>query len=143
MADLVFTDTNILLYAVDRTNPVKQSRAALWLDSLWQSGSGRLSWQVLNEFYVNAVRKMGAPPDDARQRVELFSNWRPVDMSLGLAQRAWAWADASQVSHWDSLIVAAAERAGCRWLLSEDFQEGRKFGDMTVVNPFTRLPGEL
>lgn len=143
MADLVFTDTNLLLYAVDRIDPGKQARAAAWLDSLWKGGRGRLSWQVLSEFYVNAVRKMGAPPAEARARVELLALWQPVETSLGLAQRAWYWSDSAQLSHWDALIVAAAERCGCRWLLSEDFQEGRSFGGVTVVNPFTRAPGEM
>jgi predicted nucleic acid-binding protein len=38
------------------------------------------------------------------------------------------------------MIVAAAEQTGCRYLLSEDFQAGRRFGDVTVVNPFETGP---
>ena len=64
-------------------------------------------------------------------------------MTLGLIQRAWRWTDQAQVSYWDGLIVAAAERAGCAWLLSEDFQSGRTFGDVTVVNPFLHEPKDF
>lgn len=45
------------------------------------------------------------------------------------------------VSFWDALIVAAAERTKCRYLLSEDFQTGREFGSITVVSPFEASPG--
>lgn len=141
--ELVFVDTNILLYAVDRIDPVKQARAAAWLDSLWKSGRGRLSWQVLSEFNLNAVKMMDASPEETRERVELLAEWQPTGMTLGLAQRAWFWSDSAKLSYWDALIVAAAERAGCRWLLSEDFEEGRSFGGVTVMNPFTRAPGEV
>ncbi len=51
--------------------------------------------------------------------------------------------DTAQLSFWDALIVAAAERRGCQWLLSEDFQAGRKIGPVTVVNPFRALPEEF
>ncbi len=49
---------------------------------------------------------------------------------------------ATSSSWWDALIVAAAQRVGCRTLLSEDFQAGQKFGDLTVVNPFATAPPE-
>ena len=95
---------------------------------------------MLHEFYVNAGRKLRVARAPARALVESFSRWRPVDMRLGLVQRGWRWMDQAQLSYWDGLIVAAAELAGCNWLLSEDFQTGRKFGSVTVVNPFLRTP---
>jgi hypothetical protein len=57
----VFVDTNVILYSVDAQSPVKRQQALSWLNFLWQSGQGRLSWQVLHEFYANAVRKAGLP----------------------------------------------------------------------------------
>ena len=50
------------------------------------------------------------------------------------------WTDQARVSFWDGLIVAAAERMRCRFLLSEDFQTGREFGSITIVNPFETSP---
>ena len=141
--DSFFVDTNLLLYAVDASAGNKQEEAELWLSLLWEHGGGRLSWQVLHEFYSNSLRNLRRPPSETRDVVESFAYWQLVEMCLGLVQRAWRWMDQAQLPYWDSLIVAAAERAGCAWLLSEDFQAGRKFGPVTVVNPFLRRPEEF
>lgn len=138
-----FVDTNILLYSVDPADPAKQQAARRWLAVLWEQTAGCLSWQVLNEFYVNAVRKLRTPSPRARSIVELFALWQPIDTSLGLIQRAWHWMDRAELAYWDALIVAAAERGGCAWLLSEDFQAGRKFGSVMVVNPLRTRPQEF
>jgi predicted nucleic acid-binding protein len=138
-----FVDTNVLLYSFDPADRAKQELAHRWVDKLWQSGAGRLSWQVLNEFYANAVRKLRVPVQGVRTTVETLAQWQPIGFGLGVVQRAWYWADKAGVPYWDSLIVASAETAGCAYLLSEDFQTGRKFGDVTVVNPFRQGPEEL
>ena len=139
----VFVDTNVLLYSLDTADPAKRSASRRWMTALWESGAGRLSWQVLNEFYANAVRKFGADAFRARASVEAFATWQPVEQSLLLVQRAWHWADAAQTPYWDGLIVAAAERAECQWLLSEDFPVGQKFGTVVVINPFQVQPEDL
>ena len=141
-AESVFVDTNVLIYSVD-TATEKYSTAREWMTVLWSSGRGRLSWQVLNEFYYNAVRKVQMPSEEARQVVLALAFWRPVDMSTSLLERAWHWADQANLSHWDALIVAAAEVSGCRWLLTEDLQDGRIFGSIQVVDPFRIAPEEL
>lgn len=135
-ADLLFVDTNILLYAVDATAPRKQATAEALLDQLWRDGSGRTSWQVLHEFYVNATRKMDLPKSAARGAVEAFALWQPVGSSLDLIHSAWSLVDSASLNYWDALIVAAALRSGCRWLLTEDLQHGRAFGALRVRNPF-------
>ena len=139
-ADRFFVDTNVLIYIFDKHNAKKRSRANEWLDFLWQSGAGRLSWQVLHEFYVNAVRKAGVETKRARDVIELLICWQPVDTSAMLIHRAWFWMDQAGISYWDGLIVGAAEQLGCRWLLSEDFQTGRTYGATTIVNPFATSP---
>jgi len=138
-----FVDTNVLLYALDAADSAKHATALRWRDALWQTGAGRLSWQVLNEFYVNATRKLRAPAPVARAVVASYARWPVTDFSLQLIERAWYWADHAEISHWDALILAAAERSGCRWLLSEDFSHGRKYGTVQVVNPFRAEPDEL
>ncbi len=138
----VFVDSNVLLYAVDGTEEGKRGKAIEWLDHLWVAGSGRVSWQVLHEFYWNAVWKMGLEAGRAREMVEDFSHWQPVDSSVGLVRRAWYWMDSAQLAYWDALILAAAERSGARYLLSEDFQAGRRYGEVEVVSPFERPPAE-
>ena len=138
-----FVDTSVLLYSADPADPHRQREARRWLKALWEQGAGSLSWQVLHEFYVNAIRKLKVPSPKARATVDAFSSWRPVEMGFGSIQRAWRWMDEAQLSYWDALIVAAAEQAGCAWLLSEDFQTGRKFGPVTVVHPFEGQPGQF
>ena len=138
-----FVDSNVLLYYVDPVEARKRARAMEWLNQLWMSGRGRLSWQVLHEFYWNAVRKMRLEPARAREIVEDLSHWRPVQASLGLVQQAWQWMDAAQLSYWDALVVAAAERAGAQYLLSEDFQPDRRYQDVRVLNPFEHSPAEF
>lgn len=138
-----FVDSNLLLYYVDPTNPNKRARAAEWLKALWMTGGGRLSWQVLHEFYCNAVKKMGLAPDAARDIVKNLSHWTPVDSSLGLIQQAWEWMETGQLSYWDALILAAAERSGARYLLSEDFQPGRRYAQVQVLDPFDNSPSDF
>lgn len=141
--DCFFVDSNLLLYYVDPADPQKQARAMEWLDYLWMTGAGRLSWQVLHEFYWNAVRKMRLEPVRGRELVQDLTNWRPVDSSLGLVQQAWFWIDSAQLSYWDALIVAAAQRSGAQYLLSEDFQPHRWFENIQVLNPFDHSPADF
>jgi len=137
---LWFVDTNVLLYEVDSADLAKQRVARHWLEALWEHRVARLSWQVLNEFYSNATGKIGAPAPMIRRLIETYAEWVVMDSSFTLLQRAWHWTDHAGVSYWDALILAAAERSGCGWLLSEDFQDGRKYGGVQVVNPFREGP---
>jgi predicted nucleic acid-binding protein len=142
-SDRFFVDTNVLLYSLDTSATKKQEAALLWLDALWASRVGVLSWQVLHEFYANAIRKLRVPVKPVRQLVEEFTRWQPVEMTPGQIRRGWYWIDRAQLSYWDGLIIAAAERTECLWLLSEDFQAGRRFGAVTIVNPFLVTPVEF
>ena len=80
---------------------------------------------------------------EARRIVEDLSQWRPVETSPGLIGEAWRWMDSAQLSYWDALIVAAAQRCGARYLLSEDLQHGRMFENVQVLNPFEMAPSEF
>ena len=141
--DSFFLDTNVALYSVAIAEPVKQPAARHWIEAVFAAGAGHMSWQVIFEFYVNAIRKYGAPPAAARAAVEDFLLWNPEPPGHAMLERAWHWCDSARINFWDALIVAAAEQSGSRWLLSEDFQAGRRFGAVTVVNPFARTPAEF
>lgn len=141
--DSFFVDTNVVLYSIDAAAPVKQPAARRWTQAVWAARAGRISWQVIFEFYSNAVKKFGVPPAIARATVEELVRWSPAQPEHATIHRAWHWCDSAHINFWDALIVAAAEQAGCRWLLSEDFQAGRRFGGVTVVNPFARQPTEF
>jgi predicted nucleic acid-binding protein len=134
----VFVDSNIFLYAADDADPRKQRVARDWCAELWKSRLGRVSFQVLNEFYVNAVRLKPAASDEARAEVRDLLAWNPVVVDATLMERGWKLQDRYRLSFWDSLIVAAAKTASCGFLLTEDLQNGQKLDGVEVVNPFLR-----
>lgn len=138
MSGKVFIDTNILLYARDGSQPAKQPIAMDWMRVLWRQRSGRLSFQVLNEYYVNLTQKLkpGLPPARARQDVRALMAWNPARTDKALMESAWQLADRYGFSWWDALIVAAARRQDCAWLLTEDMQDGLEVEGMRLVNPF-------
>jgi predicted nucleic acid-binding protein len=136
----VFVDSNVLLYAVDEADLDKQRLARNWRAELWKSRRGRISFQVLGEFYVNAVRKQPAAREEARAEVRDLLAWIPVVTDAALLERGWQLQDRYQLSYWDALIVAAAKAASCRYLLTEDLQAGQKLDGIEVVNPFLRGP---
>jgi predicted nucleic acid-binding protein len=137
--DRYFIDPNVILYTYDKRTD-KSDQAEQWIQWLWANAAGAISWQVIQEFYWNAIRKFRAPAAEIREHVAMLVELRPPEVTLGLLERAWFWTDRASLSFWDALIVAAAERSGCRWLLSEDFQAGRQFGSVTVLNPFETAP---
>lgn len=135
-----FVDTNVLLYARDPRDAGKQQRALLWLDTLWNDAQGRLSPQVLHEFYWNVRRKLAVASADAREDVRAYRAWVHVAIDAPLTEAAFEIESRDGLSFWDALILAAAERSGCERLLSEDLTEGRRYGSVLVVNPFTTPP---
>ena len=134
----VFIDANILIYSEDGADPVKQKVAIAWLNALWQRGVGRLSTQVLNEFYVIATRKIKPPmpAGDARAEVRRYELWRPWQIDHATVESAWAVESRYGLHYWDSLVVAAAQHMDCRYLLSEDMGHEQKYGGVQVINPF-------
>lgn len=134
-----FVDTNLLVYARDASEATKQPRAAEWMQRLWQERSGRVSTQVLQEYYVVVTEKLdpGLTAQQARADVRLLQAWQPVIPDGGVLESAWQLEDRYKLSFWNALIVAAAIRAGAQYLLTEDLQDGQDLGGVRVVNPFT------
>ena len=134
----VFVDTNVLLYSEDGAHRAKQARAVEWLHALWSRRLGRLSTQVLNEFYANATHKIKPPmpQGDARAEVRRYQRWQPWLLDHASVETAWSVQSRFGLSYWDALIVAAALAQSCRYLLSEDLQHLQVMDQMQVVNPF-------
>ncbi len=141
----VFVDTNVLVYARDSSDPPKQARALEWMKHLWEAGTGRISVQVLEEFYVTTTRKLkpGLAPEDARADVRDLSVWRPVPIGETALEVAWTLEDRFALSFWDALIVAAAHVADCRHLLTEDLEAGVDYDGVRIVDPFRTPVGTL
>jgi predicted nucleic acid-binding protein len=136
MSDLVFVDSNVLIYAVDESNPKKHEAARLWRSELWKSRRGRISFQVLDEFYANVDRKWPAAREHLQAEIRNLMTWRPIELNAELLGEAWRIQAHFKLSFWDALIVSAAQAASCRYLLTEDLQEGQEMDGVVVVNPF-------
>jgi len=136
----VFVDTNVLLYAVDEADPKKQAAARAWRTALWKTRTGRISFQVLQEFYVKVRQKWPSAAEHARAEVRDLLAWRPVAIDAGLLELGWKIQDRYRLSFWDALIVAAAKSGSCQYLLTEDLQAGQNLDGVTVISPFRTSP---
>lgn len=132
----VFFDTNVLLYADDADGGPKTAVARDLLRRAMVQRTGVLSTQVLQEFYVNARKKLNLDGASARARVEVYLAFDVVTITPALILSAVDLHRLDSVSFWDALVIRAAEQAGCEALYSEDLQAGRRFGPVRVVNPF-------
>ena len=133
-----FVDTNVLVYAYDRGAGQRHDRALGLLERLWMEGSGVLSTQVLQEFYVNVRRKAKKPisHDRARALIADYVSWDPVVNDGATLLDAIDVERKYKLSFWDAMIVVAAQKSGATVLYSEDFNDGQKFGGVRVQNPF-------
>jgi predicted nucleic acid-binding protein len=133
-----FVDTNVLIYAHDIQAGRKQEEAARTLGDLWETRTGVLSTQVLQEFYVNVTRKTPTPlkRSTARDIIRQYSVWPVVEPDADMILRASDLEESYQLSFWDAMIVAAARRAGAAKILTEDLNHGETIDGVTIENPF-------
>ncbi len=137
MSDKFFVDTNILVYAHDRTAGAKHERARSLLEELWESGEGVLSTQVLQELCINLRRKAAnpLPVDEVRRLIREYSTWEVVTNTPESVLKALDLEVRFKTSFWDALILQAVEESGALILYSEDLASGQKYGMFRVVNP--------
>lgn len=133
-----FIDTNVLVYAHDTDAGARHAAAKTLLAELWDNRNGSLSTQVLQEFYAVVTRKFKPPMPRAKARaiVAAYGEWCDVATEPQLIVAASRLEEEHRLSFWDSLIVQAAIQVGAELLVSEDMQNGRRFGALTIENPF-------
>lgn len=138
MSVKVFVDTNILVYARDASEEAKQTTAKQWIAHLWQTRSGRLSYQSCNEYYVVTTQRLkpGLSKQQARDDIKAFEAWNPLPINQTVIENAWRIQDRYQFSWWDSLILSAAQILDCNYLLSEDLQHRQLVDGVEIINPF-------
>jgi predicted nucleic acid-binding protein len=140
MTDKHFLDTNIFVYSFDHAAPKKRARAQALIDDALTQRSGFISTQVVQELLNVALGKFATPMSLTSARLYLENVLLPlcsVFPSADLYTRALNIRGETQFSFYDSLIVAAAQSIDCRTLFSEDMQDGRKLGRLTIRNPFS------
>ena len=131
----VFLDANILAYAQDKDSPVKRRRCREIIAEVAASGSGVISTQVLQEFYVTTTRKMGVEPLAAKGILRTFSIFEIAQTSTELIDDAIDCSILNKISFWDALIVAAASATGCGTIYSEDLNPGQVIQGVRIENP--------
>lgn len=131
-----FFDTNVLVYADDKATPPKQRRALELVAEHRRAGTGVVSLQVLQEYFVTVTRKLQVDARIARRKVELLAEFDVAAPELGDILAAIDLHRLHGLSFWDALVVRTAKQAGCSVLLTEDFQHGREMEGVRVVNPF-------
>ena len=135
----LLVDTNVLVYAYDRSEPVKQKRALEILDDLAKAEIGVLSAQVLSEFFNSVTRKIVSPLSvaDAYERVKNYvAAWTILDLTELVVLEAARGVRDHQFSFWDAQIWAVARLNQIPLVLTEDFQTGAVVEGVRFLNPF-------
>ena len=129
-------DTNVLVYSVDARDPRRQAlaleivRASVMRDC-------PLALQAIGEFYAACTAKLKLHPNDARDRsLQLLGSFETFGYSANAVRAALAEAGKGRFSFWDAVLLASAAEAGCSVVLSEDMQDGTRFGSIAVFSPF-------
>ena len=133
---MIFADTNILVYALDPAEPLKQPVASRLLREAVATGTLVISTQVLQEFYAVMLRRRLLSPADAAEAVQSWAEHEVVGSTPALVTRAVQLHQQHGLEFWDAMVVQAAAEAGCTLLYSEDMQHGRKIAGVQIVNPF-------
>ena len=133
---LTFIDSNVVVYANDARDPLKQEVALGVIGRAIRSGTGVISTQVLQEYANVALVKLAQRQDVVLHQLALLERLQVVTQTPGLVRRAVELRGLYGISFWDASIVAAAESRGCQEIFSEDLNAGQFYGGVAVVNPF-------
>src|SRR5437879_1163702 len=131
-----FLDTNVLVYADDKAAPAKQRRALEVITEHRRAGTGVVSLQVLQEYFVVVTRKLQVDARIARRKIELLAEFDVATPEVADILAAIDLHRLHSLSFWDALVVRAAKQAGCSVLFSEDLQQQREIDGVRIVNPF-------
>jgi len=131
-----FFDTNVLVYADDKAAPAKQRRSVDLVAEHRRAGTGVVSLQVLQEYFVTVSRKLHVDPGIARRKVELLAEFDVVTPEVSDILAAIDLHRLHGFSFWDALVLRAAKQAGCSVLFSENMQDAREIDGLQIINPF-------
>jgi predicted nucleic acid-binding protein len=138
-----FVDANILVYAFDASAGRKRVAAEQLLSSLWETGAGCLSVQVLQEFFVTVTRKVAQPLslDEAADRIREFTTWKVFAPTADDVLAAIALHQQAKLNFWDAMVVQAAAESGCDTLWTEDLSDGQVLRGVRIRDPFAGKNG--
>ena len=131
-----FIDTNLVVYANDRSDGKKQARAIEVIATLMRLEAGAVSIQVLREYANVALTKLKQESAIVLRQIKLLESLIVVAPTPEMVRRSIEIRNAYQLSFWDASIVTAAESEGCAYLLSEDLNANQYYATVQVLNPF-------
>ena len=135
---LSFVDTNVLVYAFDKSSSPKKRVAQGLMNELMEEDRLRLSTQVLQELFVALTRKVSqrCSSEEARAVLEDLAVWPVMVIDYPAIRAAAGLADQAKISFWDALVVVAAARTGASVLHTEDMNDGQEILGVRISNPF-------
>jgi predicted nucleic acid-binding protein len=131
-----FFDTNILVYADDFRDPIKQHKAENLIADYGDAGAAVVSLQVMQEYFVTAIQRLKLDVDVARRKVELFSKLNVAVASTSDILAAIDLHRIHRINFWDALVLRMAKESGCRVLFTEDMQHQQQLDGIQIINPF-------
>jgi len=138
MTDKYFLDTNILVYAYDKSESDKENGAQKILEDGIRNENAVLSTQVLGEFFNVTTKHINNPFSavEAEEILRSLSVMQVAEITAIDVFRAIETHKKYQTSYWDSLILSTAEQSGCNIVYSEDFNHEQTYNNIKVINPF-------
>ena len=133
-----FIDTNILIYAEASDEPAKRQAALALLKQRYESASGVLSTQVLQEYCNVALKKLKRPAAHVRAQLDLYEQFEIVQVTPAIIRAGLDLHLTRSVSFYDAIVLASAQTAGCNELFSEDLNTGEMIGGVRIINPFVQ-----
>lgn len=135
-----FFDTNVFLYAAANDLPAVDRHKRPIAIELVSRDPFSVSGQVLAEIYSRMVGKFAATPDHAAEWIERIAEYNCVPVDQAIVEEGLANSRRYKIAYWNGAIIAAAHQAGSATIYSEDLNDGQRYGEVTVVNPFRPRP---
>lgn len=130
-----FIDTNIIIYANDKSDKKKQKKAIKIIKELMKTGQGTISTQVLQEYAFVALKKLNQPHDVVLRQLKILETFEVIKQSPEMIRRAIEIMYSYKISFLDSCIVSNAEFGNCSIIFSENLNTGQYYSGIKVVNP--------
>ena len=142
MSEPIFVDTSVLLFSEDGARPAERERVLAWLRLLWRERTGRVSVQVLNDFYLLATRRVNPPMPQGDVRAELrrYQHWQPWGMDQATVESAWSLESRFGLPFADALVIASAKAQGCTRVLSLSLPHEAVYDSVQILNPLVVQP---
>ncbi len=140
---IIFVDTHVLLAADDAFDRAQQARARAWLQVLWKDRTGRVSTQVLTDYYMTVTQKFGMPAGDARAKLRRFQLWQPWQVDHRTMETAWGVEARFGLPYGDALMVACAAQSGAQHVLTPALEHNMQIDGVGIVNPYRIAPADL